>query len=144
MNFEEKAQLWYELNCALAVLEKQVEDEGNVVTPMHDSAIQGIRTVLPLVKNIGGTTHHRDYRNLKSSILDKNTFAGYWASLLAEKGITQAEVGYAIGISQQSVSEWKARCRIPTKHFAKIRDLLSLSDEESEKLKGFYFSGRGL
>ena len=143
MNFEEKAQLWYELNCALAVLEKQVED--NVGTPMHDSAIQGIKTVLPLVESLGEKeTRKRSYKKLKSAITDKNAFAGYWESLLAERGITQAEVGYALGVSQQNVSDWKNRCRIPVRHYAKICDLLSLSDEESEKLKSFYFKSRGL
>ena len=146
MKFEEKAQLWYELNCALAILERQFED--GVDTPMHNSAIKGIKTVLPLVKNFGETNYKKGYQKphyqtIRSAILDKNNFAGYWASLLAEKGVTQAEVGYALGISQQSVSDWKARCRIPTKHYAKICDFLSLSDEESEKLKSFYFESRG-
>ena len=142
MNFEEKAQLWYELLTAQAILEKQVKD--GVDTPLHPSAIQGIKTVLPLVKTLRETSHPREYRNLKTAISDKNTFAGYWASLLAEKNITQAELGYAVGISQQSVSEWKVRCRIPPKHFAKVSDLLSLTPEEEDTLKGFYFEGRNL
>lgn len=143
MKFEEKAQLWYELNCALAVLEKQVED--SVATPMHDSAIQGIKTVLPIVKSLGEKeTTKRSYKKLKTAISVKNTFAGYWTSLLAERGITQAELGFALGVSQQNVSDWKNRCRIPVRHYAKICDVLSLSDEEAEKLKSFYFESKGL
>ena len=144
MKFEEKAQLWYELNCALAILEKQVEDSFD--TPMHEFAIRGIKTVLPLIEsfNQAKKQHQKDCRNLKSVISDKSEFAGYWASLLAEKNVTQAEVGYALGVSQQSVSDWKSRCRIPTKHFAKICDVLFLSDKESEKLKSFYFKARNL
>ena len=124
MKFSEKANIWMGLQMAVVIVEGQENNK------LQEMALAALKSTLELLDD-NGSFVMRKTRSDSGTKREKQCFLN---ALLVKKNITQKELSLALGVRQQSVSQWQEKKRIPRKRFNDVCKYLSLDEQEKIEL----------
>ena len=87
--------------------------EGQENNKLQEMALAALKSTLELLDD-NGSFVMRKTRSDSGTKREKQCFLN---ALLVKKNITQKELSLALGVRQQSVSQWQEKKRIPRKRF---------------------------